>query len=365
MKQIPSEILLAIFQQKVLKRKDLLSCAYVCHHWFSPAVLLLWEDVYCFVEDWPIFSKLLASKNSPSGKTKVFSVGSISLLPKRDLLHLSTQVSNPSLIPAVNGSLIRSKLFYDYRPFVSKLTISPLSTHAEIKLSNLRMIIPTLPRLTHLRIDIPALSDDDLWVISKSCTRLQSVFLHSLATGNLASMRISDEGVCALFQNCVNLVEFGLVMHGAVSISDRSLLKIIETRSNNLTSFHLEYTAETHNTHVGNQFENQKAASLMDFDRVLSALEKLVSLTSIIHLTLDLPYNLESVWKSYHSKTAVRKLESLKLGSFESSTSEILSQNRTSLKSLEISEYWEQLGSPLDTVYPQLYKFLISDSMFS
>ncbi|KAJ1547989.1 hypothetical protein HK405_004482 [Cladochytrium tenue] len=105
-----------------------------------------------------------------------------------------------------------------------------------------------LPRLLHacaaltvLRVDAPALNDDDLWIIAPACRHLHTL---SLLSAPIPHARISDEGIVAVATHCPHLRSIAVRAHGraaAAAFSDRGIDALAAAYPGRLRTFALEW----------------------------------------------------------------------------------------------------------------------------
>ncbi len=104
----------------------------------------------------------------------------------------------------VKGQLTRSRpsvhhRLPDPRAHILHLKVSQTSLAAgltETKLPGFLKFLTACQNLLFLELQVPALNDDDLWILSKQCRHLERLTLVSVP--HLSWARISDEGLSAL-----------------------------------------------------------------------------------------------------------------------------------------------------------------------
>jgi hypothetical protein len=101
----------------------------------------------------------------------------------------------------------RRSLLPDPRVSLLRLTISQTSLSSSIdsdtKLPGFLKFITTCSNLLSLTLHVPALNDDDLWILSRQCPSLQRLTLVSVP--HLSWARVSDEGVAAICKQAKEL----------------------------------------------------------------------------------------------------------------------------------------------------------------
>ncbi|KAI8814992.1 hypothetical protein BJ742DRAFT_781854 [Cladochytrium replicatum] len=135
----------------------------------------------------------------------------------------------------------RTKSLIDYRSLVLKLRLIASSSgwaSGTLRLLGLRKILPHCTRLTVLELDCPALNDDDLWVVSKSCSNLKSI---SLVSAPFESGMITDEGLIAIATYCTFLQHIKLKAQHDSGFTDRGISKLTEVYGGRLLTFAIEW----------------------------------------------------------------------------------------------------------------------------
>ncbi|KAI9328771.1 hypothetical protein DFJ73DRAFT_782469 [Zopfochytrium polystomum] len=200
---LPYELLLAIFAWLAASPPDLLACACVSksRKFFDAAIALLWKRrVLAASHDWDALRPLFAKPQN---------------------------------------------LYCDYRANLQELIIHSPSVSrilvGDIRLSGLPRFLRACTALTGLNVDVPALNDDDLWMVAQGCRNLRAI---SVLSAPYPAGRITDEGLIAITNHChdVQLLRIRAVGPvAAAGFTDRGLDSVAKRYAGKLTTFALEW----------------------------------------------------------------------------------------------------------------------------
>jgi hypothetical protein len=154
MSELPSETLVSIFQ--LMDPQDLVHCSQVCHQWMIAASSCIWQSIKCYSDDTDTLARFLKSKSDP-------------------------------------GTHIRS---------LCLVTSSSPWAFGTQRIPRFRRLLQSCRQLCKLHLDFPALNDDDVWNLVKTCPNLSSFAFLSASDPDLC---ISDEGLSALGSHAKNL----------------------------------------------------------------------------------------------------------------------------------------------------------------
>ncbi|KAJ3145010.1 hypothetical protein HDU89_007623 [Geranomyces variabilis] len=157
--RVPPELLDAIFLR--LERCELGACCRVNRAWFDAAHPRIWSRIEAYAHEWKKYYAVLSKPRA---------------------------------------------LTVDYRRCVQQISLlAPFEDdHDDLKRHSLAKILKFTPRLTVLKLDFPALSGDDLWILSASCKQLTALSIVG-ESNRPDSRQGNDEGLAAVVKNCHEL----------------------------------------------------------------------------------------------------------------------------------------------------------------
>lgn len=120
-------------------------------------------------------------------------------------------VKGPDVKGQLSATRRRSSQLPDSRTSILRLTVSQTSlsssstngTESDTKLPGFLKFLTSCRNLLSLGLQIPAINDDDLWILSKQCPSLQRLTIVSVP--HLSWARISDEGLAAVCKQAKDL----------------------------------------------------------------------------------------------------------------------------------------------------------------
>ncbi|KAJ3174455.1 hypothetical protein HDU87_007147 [Geranomyces variabilis] len=196
--RMPPELLDAIFLR--LKRSDLGACCRVNRAWFDAAHPRIWSRIEAYAHEW---KKYYAVLSKPKALTT------------------------------------------DYRKCIQQISLlAPLEDdHDDLKRHSLAKILKFTPRLTVLKLDFPALSGDDLWILSASCQQLMALSIVG-ESSRPDSRQGNDEGLAAVVKNCHKLqhlrLKSGVTSQALLSFTSSGLRAVANACHRRLKTFALD-----------------------------------------------------------------------------------------------------------------------------
>lgn len=215
----------------------------------------------------------------------------------------------------------KARLYADYRKYIRSIHIQATLTNggiyshsivnSTIKLQKMGPLLQCCISLSKLKIDVPSLNDDDLWMLSTTCKSLTHL---SLVSGFLHGI-ITDESLLNIASNCLQLRHLVLKSHSPHAFTDHGLNALADGLKAGLVTFGLEYIAPSHAGSCSMPIisamhaEDTKRldASLLNLLKAHSALESLI---------LDWPCSMNLVLKN--SSTYLHSLSALNVGDVHS-----------------------------------------------
>ena len=112
----------------------------------------------------------------------------------------------------------------DYQSCIHSIEVIS-STREELKCAGLLKFLTGCKNLMSLKLHVPALNDDDFWILSVACPNLRELSFVSMP--HLSWARITDEGIFALCSKLTLLKYLRIKLPLDSCITDRYLVDIM------------------------------------------------------------------------------------------------------------------------------------------